>query len=116
MVIDACFSGDSQGGVLFTHSSSIFVEANTGRLDKGIVITSSNGKQISSWYPEKRHSLFTYFFLKGIKENASKKKSLPLVQLKKYVSREVNKVSKRLYDRIQIPEFKGNLKVEMLKF
>lgn len=35
-------------------------------INNGVVLSSSTGDQVSSWYPEKRHGLFTYFFLKAM--------------------------------------------------
>jgi hypothetical protein len=68
VVIDACFSGGSDAGMLVQAASpiAIRVEGPAAELPNGVVMTSSAGDQISSWYPEKRHGLFTYFFLKGI--------------------------------------------------
>lgn len=31
-----------------------------------VLMTSASTDQVSAWYPEKRHSLFTYYFLKGL--------------------------------------------------
>lgn len=72
VVIDACFSGGSDGGTLLQAASPIAlrVEGPAAELPNGVVMTSSAGDQISSWYPEKRHGLFTYFFLKGLQGSA----------------------------------------------
>ena len=110
VVIDACFSGDSQAGMLFKDASPIMVQAKSDKLNTGTVITSSSGDQISSWYPEKKHSLFTYYFLMGIREKASKKETVTLSDLKEYVLDNVDRMAKRLYNRIQTPNFDGNLK------
>ncbi|MEY2793075.1 MAG: hypothetical protein RJA76_1067 [Bacteroidota bacterium] len=69
VVVDACFSGQSGDGVsLITNSSpltikpkiDIFSDENTA------IFLSSKSQQVSNWYPEKHHSLFTYYFLKGL--------------------------------------------------
>lgn len=64
VVLDACFSGAN----IFDNISPIFVEINNPviKLKNGVVISSSQGRQVSSWYNEKKHGLFTYFFLKAI--------------------------------------------------
>ncbi|MBI5188560.1 MAG: hypothetical protein HZA07_05760 [Nitrospirae bacterium] len=41
-------------------------------MPNAVTMTSSSGSEVSSWYPEKGHSMFTYFFLKSLKENAEK--------------------------------------------
>jgi hypothetical protein len=115
VVIDACFSGDSQAGMLFKDASPIMVQAKSDKLNTGTVITSSSGDQISSWYPEKKHSLFTYFFLKGIKDKAARKEPVTIKNLKVYVADEVDRMSRRLYNRIQTPGFEGNLEERLFE-
>ena len=66
--IDACFSGS---GVLKNISPLIVVSRATDVLNnrKNVaVFTSSKGSQVSAWYPEKKHSLFTYFVAKGLSQ------------------------------------------------
>ena len=113
IVIDACFSGESQSGSILKSSSRMYIKADLGQLKNGTIITSSSGRQMASWYHEKRHSIFTYFFLKGIKHSAAKKEPLTYEQLQPYVTNSVNKVSKKLYSRIQEPQFRGNLSQEV---
>jgi len=68
VVIDACFSGGSNQGMIIKEASPIGIRVTNPalELDNGVVFTSSGGDEISSWYPEKGHGLFTYFFLKGV--------------------------------------------------
>jgi len=68
VILDACFSGGSDAGTLITLASpiAITVENPAQLIERGVVFSSSMGDQISSWYPEKGHGLFTYFFLKGL--------------------------------------------------
>ena len=65
IVIDACFSGASEGGMLLKNASPIFIETKNTLMDipNAVVLTSASGAEISSWYPEKKYSMFTYFFL-----------------------------------------------------
>lgn len=72
VVIDACFTGGSEKGMLIRRASpvGIFIDDPAMQLRNGLVFTSSSGEQISSWYPEKKHGLFTYFFLKGLQGHA----------------------------------------------
>jgi hypothetical protein len=71
VVIDACFSGGSAAGQLIPNVSAIVVKGSA-MLAKGnaVLFTSSSGKEVSTWYEDKRHSLFTYFFLKGLRGTA----------------------------------------------
>jgi|GEM_PF-588140 len=64
IVMDACFSGAD----LLENVSPMVVKVDNPVeiLNKGVILTSSRDDQVSSWYNEKRHGLFTYFFLKAI--------------------------------------------------
>jgi tetratricopeptide (TPR) repeat protein len=70
VVLDACFSGASDRGMIIQNASPLTMEVTPPSLsiENGAVITSSRSDQISSWYPEQKHGLFTYHFLKSVKE------------------------------------------------
>ena len=77
------------------------------------IFTSASGDQVSNWYPAKKQSLFTYFFLKGLQGAAdlNKDKEISAQELYQFVADEVNGVpywSGRLYPgRVQTPMFTG---------
>jgi hypothetical protein len=64
VVLDACFSGSG----LLENISPVRIKFTNAlmAIRNGVVLSSSTGDQVSSWYPEKRHGLFTYFFLKAM--------------------------------------------------
>ena len=69
VVIDACFSGGSDNGMLINQASPLSIEIENPvaiGADRS-VFTSSSGSEVSSWYEDKNHGLFTYFFLKGLR-------------------------------------------------
>jgi tetratricopeptide (TPR) repeat protein len=107
VVIDACFSGSSDKGMIITRASGIAVvpKVKFG----GILFTAATGDQIASWYPEKQHSMFTYFFLKGLQGAADKNqdKRITVGELGEYVKDNVAYFARRLYNREQMPEFQG---------
>jgi hypothetical protein len=79
IVLDACFSGKSVGGDLITQvsggpgtmTSPIYKDSDKPLLRGDVLIfASANGDEWSNWYKEKRHGLFTYFFLKGLRGDA----------------------------------------------
>ncbi|MCX6841633.1 MAG: caspase family protein [candidate division WOR-3 bacterium] len=124
ILIDACFSGaatDTSGrmNMLLKDASPLTVlpvpSENTPT--DAVVMTSATGKQISSWYPEKGHSLFTYWFLNGLKgaADADKDGSIKLSELKAYLSENVTYTARRLYGRDQTPEVRGKADAEILK-
>jgi len=69
VVIDACFSGGLNSGEnLIRNASPIFVKVKNpaAKNSASHILTSSREDEISSWYTEKNHGLFTYFLLKGM--------------------------------------------------
>ena len=118
MVIDACFSGISDKGTIITKASPLLVVPVIPGAGKINIFTSSKAEQISSWYPEKRHSLFTYFFLRGIQGAAdrNKDKSVTYGELYEYVSENVPYYARRLYGRTQNPSFIGKEKKIFLRY
>ncbi len=107
IVIDACFSGSSGGGKLLHNISPVFIEVDeSGMLaDEVTVFTSASGDQVSSWYPDKKHSLYTYYFLKGLKGEADQddNRSITAEEIQSYVSDEVSFNARKLNSRTQTP-------------
>lgn len=68
VVLDTCFSGDSAGGSLFPGTSPVRWEVKNPVLarDNAFVLTASSGAEVAHWYHDKRHGLFTYWFLLGL--------------------------------------------------
>ncbi len=111
VVMDACFSGGSDQGMVIKNASPIFIEADILLPDEKInVLTSSAGDQISSWYPEGRHSLFTYYLLRGIRGEADRNgnRKITFKELKTYLEENVTYMARRLYGREQTPVIKGD--------
>lgn len=112
IVLDSCFSGGSQEGMIIPDASPIFIETTTSALNQKntAVFTSAKGNQISSWYPDKGHSLFTYFFLKTLKTSIAEGKKLTTGDLEKALlaPESVNDVAWRLYNREQEPQMSGD--------
>lgn len=112
VVLDACFSGRSEKGLLFSNISPALVKvkkefqgpANT------VVITSAAIDQVSTWYPEKKHSLFTYYFLKGLQGNADTNRDGKITagEMQGYFKENVPYMALRLSGREQQPVVMGN--------
>ena len=67
VVLDACFSGAN----VFSNISPIVIKAQSATRPENInILGSSSGSQVSSWYNDKGHGLFTYFFLKSLQDKA----------------------------------------------
>ncbi|MFH2070203.1 MAG: PorV/PorQ family protein [Elusimicrobiota bacterium] len=119
VVIDACFSGASEKGMLIAKASPLVVVPAKGRVSEKIdLFTSSSGDEISSWYPEKNHSLFTYYFLKALQGDADKNKdkNLTFSEVRDYIDENVPYVARRLYGRTQTPSFTGAQNKVMVRY
>lgn len=116
VVLDACFSGetpDAAGQVttLLQGASPLVVAPITENVPaNAVVMTAASGSQIASWYPDKRHSLFTYYLLKGLKGSADTNHDgvIKLSELQRYVSANVAPVARAVYNREQTPEIRGD--------
>ena len=112
VVIDACFSGGTNSGKwIVSNASPALIKISNPSLvnKKATVFTSSKSSQISSWYPEQKHGLFTYFFLKAVNGEADKdsNRQITFNEIYNYVSDRTEGVpywAKRLHGgRVQMP-------------
>jgi len=73
------------------------------------VFCAADKDQVATWYPEKRHSLFSYFFLNGLQGAADKNrdKIILLDEMKAYLEKEVRYWARRNSNRIQSPLVTG---------
>ncbi|MFH1368337.1 MAG: PorV/PorQ family protein [Elusimicrobiota bacterium] len=118
IVIDACFSGGSEKGMLLTKASAL-IPVERPKASSGInVFTAAGDSEVASWYPDKQHSLFTYYFLKGLQgsANTNKDKALTLGELKEYLTENVPSIARRNYGRNQNPQFSGDENKVLLKY
>jgi len=111
VVLDACFSGGSPKGNLFKGTSSLVARVkNTEKPATALLLASSSGEQVSSWYAEKRHGLFTYFFLKGLQGGADANHDgrITAGEMKAYLGEQVPYMARRLTGNEQTPQVSGN--------
>ncbi|MBF0225577.1 MAG: caspase family protein [Desulfobacterales bacterium] len=115
VLIDACFSGGTDPGKFIIQSASpVLIAVEDRPADKNImVLASSKGDEISSWYDEKQHSLFTYFFLKALNGSSdiNKDKAITFKEIYEYLADKAEGVpywAKRLHGgRVQTPVIIG---------
>lgn len=83
--------------------------------DKLTVFSASSGTQISSGYPDKKHGLFTYFLLKGLRgeADANQDKTLTMAELESYLKDNVGKAA-GLLDLEQIPQVRSRDKAKVI--
>lgn len=110
VVIDACFSGST----IYENISPIDIKPKgVADLKNGVVLSSSSGNEVSCWYNEKQHGMFTYFFLKAIHNqnaDANKDGQLTFKEIYRYVvdnSEGVPYFARRVHGVEQHPTITG---------
>jgi len=100
VVLDSCFSGAGGRSVLAKGARPLVMNMDKQVLhsDRIAVLSAAAGNQISSTYEEKGHGLFTYFFLKGIKDGNSE-----LATLYNYIKPQVERIARKTYNNEQTP-------------
>ncbi len=108
LILDACFSGKSHAGTLIAQASPLMTVVSKPKYGKVNVYASSSSDEISSWYQEKQHGMFTYFFLKGMQTLGQNKQAVTAAGLRDYVAERLPPVARRLHGREQTPEHSGD--------
>jgi hypothetical protein len=107
VVLDSCFSGAGGRSVVAKGSRPLVNVALGGDLPSNIrVLSASAGDQISHSYDEKGHGLFTYFLLRGIKEQIGRS-PLDLRKVFNSAATEVSNIARREYNSDQVPQWQG---------
>ena len=120
VVLDACFSGTSDRGTLIPQSSLVRVKSSGSVLKdpRAMIFTSASGTEIASWYPEQSHSLFTYYFLKGLQgaANTNRDGSVTLGEMSDYLINNVPYEARRMKNRVQTPQIYGRNDKALLRY
>ena len=105
IVTDACFSG----ALLLKKASpvGIIVQNPLVAMQNVFIMNSSSGTELSSWYPEKGHGLFTYYFLLGLtgKADLNGDGQVTFEELTAYINENVPYMARKLHERKQTPTF-----------
>jgi hypothetical protein len=108
VALDSCFSGAGGRSVLAKGARPLVMNLkNDIGLPKNIVVISaSSGEQMSSTYDEKGHGLFTYFMLKGIKNEdvVMQNGSIRISELLDFIKPQVELISRKQYNSEQSPQ------------
>ena len=112
VVLDACFSGNFDKGMLFKNISPTLVKVKKEFRGpaNAVLMTSAAVDQVSTWYREKRHSLFTYYFLKGLQgeADANKDGKITVGEIDQYLKENVPYMARKLTGNEQSPVIRGN--------
>lgn len=109
VALDSCFSGAGGKSVIAKGARPLVMnlEHDIKKLSKNmIVMSASSGDQTSSTYEEKGHGLFTFFMLKGIKNEGDTNKDghIEIGELFNYIKPQVEKVARKVYNNEQTPQ------------
>jgi uncharacterized caspase-like protein len=121
VVLDACFSGDSAGGALFKNISPGMLK-NTSPVrelkQNAFVLCGADKDQVCAWFPEKRHSLLTYYFFEALQGKADRNRDRKLTagEIYAYVSDAVNRRALRATGRNQNPKLMGRRDLVVVEF
>jgi hypothetical protein len=104
--LDACFTGaNRESEILLAGARPMFMEVNPSAAGNITIFSAASGKEISSAWPEKRHGLFSYFLMKGMRGDgdANKDGQLTMDELGSYIQTNVSRQAGFL-DREQTPQ------------
>lgn len=118
IVIEACFSGNYQKGSIGDLSSVVGVRPIVKKHENMNIFTAGNVDEVAGWYPEKRHGLFTYYFLKGLRGEADLNDNgeITYLEMKEYIKENVLPFAKKHHGREQNPVFNGKEKEVLVKW
>lgn len=112
VALDSCFSGGGGRSVIAKGLRPLVIDLQSNAVlsNNMTVLSASSGEQVSSTYDEKGHGLFTYFMLKGIKnENVLKPDgSIKMKDLFDYIKPQVERIARRQYNNEQTPQLIGH--------
>lgn len=99
--LDACFSGTKREDEMLAQARGVAIKVKEDRPGGNMVVFSaSQGDETAHQMEENRHGLFTYFLLKGLKEQGPE---TTIGDLSDYVTRQVRRQSVVINDKRQTP-------------
>ena len=108
VVLEACFSGSSQGGTVISKASPIQIQPKETMVPSNItVIAAGAADQIASWEQDSSSGLFTKYFLKGMSGEADAKPNgngdgkVAYDELDRYLQATLTYNARRYYGREQ---------------
>ena len=113
--LDACFSGDSDRGMLVRAASPVYVRAEMPEaLEKLTVLTAASGQELASWDEKARHGLFTHHLLNALHGAAddvrygAKDGQVTASEAKRYLDRHMTRAARRAFGRHQRATLAGD--------
>jgi len=104
VILEACFSGVSQAGMLLPRSSGITIVAKASKVPANVkVISAGSADQMASWEKDESQSLFTKYFLRAMSGDGDKNKDGKVddAELQNYLEGTMTYFARRYYGRDQ---------------
>jgi hypothetical protein len=104
VILEACFSGQSQAGSLFNKSSPVIITPKKTMIPKNVKVISAGAvDQMASWEQDNSHGLFTKYFLKAMSGEGDKNNDGKVsdTELKNYLGETMTYYARRYYGRDQ---------------
>ena len=109
--LDACFSGDSDRGMLVRSASPVYVQAALPEAsgDKLTVLAAASGKEVASWDDEAGHGLFTHHLLDALygAADADGDGKVTAAEVKTYLDDTMTLAARREFGRHQNANLNG---------
>ena len=109
--LDACFSGDSDRGMLVRSASPVYVQAALPEAsgEAFTVLAAASGKEVASWDDEARHGLFTHHLLYALygAGDADGDGQVTAAEVKHYLDRTMTRAARREFGRLQNASLNG---------
>ena len=102
--LDACFSGDSHGGMLIRAASPVAMSAVPPTGAEGLVVlTAASGTQLASWDEEAGHGMFTHHLLDALygEGDGDGDGRVTAGEVKRYLDRHMTRAVRRTWRRRQ---------------
>jgi formylglycine-generating enzyme required for sulfatase activity len=106
--LDACFSGDSQGGRLVRSTSGITISPKLPNSSSSMtIITAAQGDQVASWDLKAKHGMFTKHLLDALRGEADKAEygngdmKISLGEVMEYLEDRLTRSARREFGRHQ---------------
>jgi len=118
VVLDTCFSGNSDAGPIIEGRPIVIrVNKEAPSIVNTAIFTSSSPEQISLFYNEKKHGLFTYFFLQGLSGSGDTDQDRVLTanELYEFIKKGMHPVVRRR-GLIQQPILIQNTETEIVRY
>jgi len=106
--LDACFSGNSSGGMLVRSASPVYIKTKAPKTEtKLTILTAATAQQVASWDNKNQHGLFTYHLLQGLQGEADEPPfgdgdgRVQVREVRAYLNEEMTYAARRAFGRRQ---------------